>query len=93
MFVSAVALWEVEVKRAAGKLDAPPDLLHESRVAGLEVLSLAPEHAIRAGRLPLLHRDPFDRAIVATAQVERLTLLTGDVKLAQYDVPVLDARR
>nr|WP_022929829.1 type II toxin-antitoxin system VapC family toxin [Patulibacter americanus] len=89
--VSAVSLWEIEIKRSIGKLRAPADVLGGVRSGGFELLALTPEHAVAAGRLPMLHRDPFDRAIVAQARLEGLTVVTGDRRVADYDVPVLPA--
>ena len=55
-------------------------------------LPIRVDHAVRAGALPMHHRDPFDRMLVAQAQVEGLVLLTPDAALRTYDVPVIDAR-
>jgi PIN domain nuclease of toxin-antitoxin system len=89
--VSAVSLWEIEIKRGVGKLRAPADVLGGVRAAGFDLLDLTAEHAVAAGRLPMLHRDPFDRALVAQARLEGLTVVTGDRTVADYDVPVLPA--
>jgi PIN domain nuclease of toxin-antitoxin system len=56
-------------------------------------LGISFEHATEAGRLPPLHRDPFDRMLIAQARVERLTLATGDEDMRRYDVNVLDVQR
>lgn len=57
--------------------------------SGFERLDISYEHACEAGRLPLLHGDPFDRMLVAQARLEGLTLATADPKIKRYDVPVL----
>src|SRR3954469_7706249 len=77
VFVSAATIWELTIKQAAGKL-GPVDI--PERVAGSELrdLPMASHHAIVAGRLPQIHRDPFDRMLVAQAQCEGLTLVTRD---------------
>ena len=90
--VSAVTAWEVEVKRALGRLDAPDDLAALLRQEGFVELPLSLEHAVDAGRLPRHHDDPFDRALVAQARAERLVLVTSDRALEDYDVERLDAR-
>ena len=90
--VSAVTAWEVEVKRALGRLDAPDDLAALLRQEGFVELPLSLEHAVDAGRLPRHHDDPFDRALVAQARAERLVLVTADQALEDYDVERLDAR-
>jgi PIN domain nuclease of toxin-antitoxin system len=88
--VSAVSIWEVEIKRALGRLRVRDDLA--VRVAEeLEALPVTFAHAVRAGRLPRLHADPFDRMLVAQAQLESMALVTSDREVAQYDVPVLPA--
>jgi PIN domain nuclease of toxin-antitoxin system len=65
--VSAVTLWELEIKRLKGQLDAPVDLLDRLEDAGFRLLSLTPDNALDAARLPPHHRDPFDRLLVAQA--------------------------
>jgi hypothetical protein len=67
----------------------PPDLPESILATGLRPLSIDPTHAIAAGRLPPLHRDPFDRMLVAQARVEGLTLATRNPLMQSYDVPVL----
>lgn len=87
--VSAVTLWELEIKRLKGQLNAPADLLDRLEDAGFRLLSLTPDNALDAARLPRHHRDPFDRLLVAQAQGEAATLVTADEALAAYDVPLL----
>jgi PIN domain nuclease of toxin-antitoxin system len=89
VFVSAATIWEVEIKRALGRLDAPGDLTRAVQDAGYDALPVNFEHAAEAGRLPAIHRDPFDRMLVAQARVEGLTLATSDSLLARYDVATL----
>jgi PIN domain nuclease of toxin-antitoxin system len=88
--VSAATIWEIGIKRALGKLQAPEDVIEHSDESGFERLPITFEHAREAGRLPLLHGDPFDRILVAQARVEGLTLASADAAIKQYDVPVLD---
>jgi len=89
--VSAISAWEMAIKQALGRL-APPDVGAVLREQGFTALPFTIEHGSRAGALPLLHRDPFDRALVAQAMAGGHTLVTADDALAQYDVEVLDAR-
>lgn len=89
-YVSAATLWEVALKQALGKL-APADLPERVRDAGFRPLGITPAHAIAAGRLPEIHRDPFDRMLVAQAQCEDLTLVTRDEHIHKYDVLLLSA--
>jgi PIN domain nuclease of toxin-antitoxin system len=89
--VSAASLWEIAIKRAAGKLTAPDDLPDRIRGFGHEILPIRAEHAWRAGALPRHHRDPFDRMIVAQALAEDLVLVTHDERLADYELRILRA--
>lgn len=91
--VSAVSAWEIEVKRARGRLVAPADLALLLSEQGFTELPLTLPHAVDAGRLPRHHDDPFDRALVAQARAEGLRLVTADRALDKYDVLTLDAAR
>ena len=93
VWVSAITGWEVEVKRALGRLQAPPDLAALLEGQGFRELPLTLRHATVAGQLPLHHQDPFDRALVAEAQVEGLRLVTADPAITAYDVSRVDASR
>ena len=86
--VSAASVWEVAVKRALGKLRAPAGFAAAAVDAGFETLAIAFDHAEAAGALPPHHRDPFDRMLVAQAQLEGLTVMTRDGSFALYDVAV-----
>jgi PIN domain nuclease of toxin-antitoxin system len=88
-YVSAASIWEIAIKRASGKLRAPENLLEKIAAARFIELGITFEYAIRAGALPPLHGDPFDRMIVAQAQSEGFTVVTRDPRIAAYDVPVL----
>lgn len=89
VFVSSVSVWEISIKRALGKLDAPDTLLEEIRRLRLTPLETAMEHADLAGRLPPIHADPFDRMLIAQAQLEQLILVTRDSEIQKYDVRYL----
>jgi PIN domain nuclease of toxin-antitoxin system len=91
VYVSAATVWEVAIKQAAGKLTAPADLPERIRGSGFAELAINSEHAIAAGRLPPIHRDPFDRMLVAQAQCEDFTLVTRDPECQKYEVSVLPA--
>jgi PIN domain nuclease of toxin-antitoxin system len=93
VYVSAVSIWEVEIKRATGKLTAPENLARRVDAAGYDRLAITFEHATESGRLAPLHGDPFDRMLIAQARVEGLTLVTADPEIARYPVVVLDATR
>lgn len=91
LFVSDISLWEIAIKTGLGKLQVPPDL--EIQLDRLDIAGLPLQRAhIAAYRdLPPLHRDPFDRMLVAQAKQENLILVTRDRQLADYDITVLPA--
>ena len=89
VYVSAATVWEISIKRAIGKLEAPSDLLRQIEVNRFEPLSMTVAHAHAAGALPRHHDDPFDRMLVAQAITEGLTLLTRDPRMVLYGVGVL----
>ena len=89
-YVSAANIWEISIKQGIGKL--PPLSRDAEKVideTGLIRLDISTRHAQLAGRLPLLHRDPFDRMLVAQAQIEDLVLITDDPDLPRYGVTTL----
>ena len=86
--MSVASVWEASIKRSAGRLKGP-DLAAALSAAGLPFLHIDERHAKVAGELPLVHRDPFDRMLVAQASVERLSIVTGDAQIARYDVAVI----
>ena len=95
VFVSAVSIWEIAIKLASGRLSPAPDLdkaLEAVERYGFTELNVNFRHAELAGNLPLHHRDPFDRMLIAQAQAEGLTLVTDDSLIARYDVPTMPAR-
>ena len=90
IYVSAVNIWEIRIKQGIGKLrplsrDAE-EVIDET---GLIRLDISTCHAQLAGALPRLHRDPFDRMLVAQAQIENLVLITDDPRIEQYEVDTL----
>ncbi|MFE3716972.1 type II toxin-antitoxin system VapC family toxin [Streptomyces cyaneofuscatus] len=87
--LSAVSAWEIAIKQSLGKLDGPDDLAERVRDSQFTSLPITAGHGVRAGRLPALHRDPFDRILVAQAQIEGMTVVTRDTWIPQYDVPVM----
>lgn len=89
--VSVVSVWEIEIKRALGKLSAPADTLDRIAVNGFQLLPITGEHAVAAGRLPRHHNDPFDRMLVAQASIESLVVVTRDARFRDYGVALLPA--
>jgi len=93
LLLSAASSWEIAIKWAVGRLPLPapaasyvPSRMQRSSVEGLAV---AHAHALQVAALPPYHRDPFDRLLIAQAQLEGLTLATADRVFGAYDVPVV----
>lgn len=85
VFASAASIWEISIKSALGKLEAnPSEVLSGIEPAGFDHLPISGEHAAEVVDLPHLHKDPFDRLLVAQALVERMILLTDDDTLGGY---------
>ena len=89
VFVSAVSGWEVEVKRALGKLRAPSDLLKHVQALRFTELPLHLRHVEELSRLPERHRDPFDRMLIAQARADDLSLVTHDKNVLAYPVKTI----
>jgi PIN domain nuclease of toxin-antitoxin system len=86
VFLSAASVWEASIKSAAGRLSTPTPIEEAAADAGIAELPVRWAHARRAADLPALHRDPFDRMLVAQALEESLVLLTRDPLIRQYAV-------
>ncbi len=93
VYLSAASAWEIGIKVSTGKLTlpaAPTDYI-PLRMAdnGVKPLPIRHRHALQAAALPLFHKDPFDRLLIAQAQLEKLKLVTVDRRFADYDVEIL----
>jgi len=91
VFVSAVVVLEIRIKEALGKLEIPQNFKKVLESQPFEMLDITVEHAHAVRDLPVHHRDPFDRMLVAQAIVEGFTLVTHDVRLKKYKVPLISA--
>ena len=89
VLASAVSMAEIAIKVSIGKLAVDVDLLSAVEEAGFEWLRLGPREALQVAELPLHHRDPFDRLLVAQSRVNDLVLVTDDAKIADYDCRIL----
>lgn len=87
--VSAATIWEIAIKCALGKLSVPTNLLANLERARVELLPITARHADRVATLPDHHRDPFDRLLVAQADLESIPLVSADESLRSYDVEVV----
>ncbi len=89
VFVSSVSAWEISIKKSIGKLQAPDNLMEEIEQHRFSPLDINFKHSQLAGQLPYIHKDPFDRMLIAQAIIEKLILVTKDSFIPQYDVKVL----
>ncbi len=92
MNVSAASVWEIEIKRALGKLQAPAGFASTCIDRGFDPLQITFDHAELAGGLPPHHSDPFDRMLIAQAMAEELELVSQDPVFEHYDVRLLIAK-
>ncbi|MBW2641621.1 MAG: type II toxin-antitoxin system VapC family toxin, partial [Deltaproteobacteria bacterium] len=91
VFISAVVIWEIRIKQSLGKLELPHNFRKVLDSQPFEQLDITVEHAHAVGDLPAHHRDPFDRMLVAQTKVEHLTLVTRDIGLKKYKIPIIEA--
>jgi PIN domain nuclease of toxin-antitoxin system len=91
VYVSVASVWELEIKRSLGKLDLPVAEWRRLPASGLAFIEITLGDATMAAALPPIHRDPFDRMLVAQALNRGLTLVTRDARLLDYGVPNLKA--
>jgi PIN domain nuclease of toxin-antitoxin system len=97
LWLSVASIWEIGIKVSIGKLPLPDplDSYISSRMAQLRVRSLeiTASHALQAAALPLHHRDPFDRMLIAQAQIEEMMLVSADSMFNKYDISLLWAAK
>lgn len=91
LFFSVGSFAEIGAKAAIGKLSVPEDLYLYVLRTGVQILRLDAEHGLAVAQLPMHHRDPFDRLLIAQARSEQLTIVTADRRIADYDVSLVDA--
>ena len=91
VYVSAASAWEIAIKTALGKISSTRSLAEATGESGFDELPVTFAHAAQLAVLPLIHRDPFDRMLVAQSMVEGVTLVTRDPALQQYGVAVIKA--
>lgn len=91
IFISSATVWELSIKQSLGRLEIPDNLLEEIDLHRFTQLGINFQHAQLAGKLPNIHKDPFDRMLIAQAKIEKLTLVTRDKLVAQYDVAIIEA--
>ncbi len=91
LLFSVVSFAEIGIKASVGKLDVPDDVQARIADSGVRTLGLSPTHGLAVSDLPVHHRDPFDRLIIAQAMIERLTVVTADPRFHTYGIPVVEA--
>ena len=90
IWISSVSIWEIGVKSELGKLTIPDDWLDRIEDWNANELAISWPHATRASGLPKIHGDPFDRMLIAQALTERMTLVTDDERIHQYDLAYIE---
>ncbi len=93
VFVSAVSVWEIEIKRKKGQLKTPENLLQAIIDTQFSFLSITEHHAVKAASLPEHHKDPFNRLLIAQAMLEKMVIITSDTQFVKYGVAVLFATK
>ena len=91
VFVSTAVVWEIAIKKALGKLEAPDDLEDVMAAERFQQLPITIPHALDVAALPAIHQDPFDRIQIAQARLENLTLVTRDGFIQQYAISLMRA--
>ena len=91
VFVSSVTAWEIAIKRGLKKLALKGDYRNGMKLYRFTPLPISTDHALAVEHLPQHHGDPFDRLLIAQAQLESLTLVTRDERFSDYGVPVIGA--
>lgn len=93
IYISAASIWEIAIKNGLGKLKAPENILAVLSESGFTELPISWQHAQAVAKLPKIHRDPFDRLLVAQTLFEQLQLVTTDKTLTRYAVPIVNPLR
>lgn len=88
IFVSLASLWEIQIKESINKIKLPKDFFQKIEPTGFEILPISLAHIQNLKKLPLHHRDPFDRMIISQALCEDIVLMTQDKEIAQYQVRI-----
>lgn len=89
VFVSIASLWELQIKKSLGKIILPNDFPILLQDSGYKILNITFEHILQLENLPLLHRDPFDRMLIAQSLSEKIPLVTDDSEILQYTLETI----
>jgi len=93
IFISAATTWEISIKKNMGLLEAPDDMDRIVEDEGFSKLPISLFHSEKAGGLPEIHRDPFDRMLIAQAQAEGLEIMTVDPEIPRYGIKWVDPQK
>lgn len=91
VFVSAVSCWEIAIKRGLGKLKAPDNIDDVIAQCGFLELAISISHSLKTETLPLFHRDPFDRMLIAQSLCESAVMVSHDRVFERYGIPLVHA--
>ncbi|MBF0104037.1 MAG: type II toxin-antitoxin system VapC family toxin [Deltaproteobacteria bacterium] len=91
IFVSLASLWELRIKESIGKVTLPRGFYNGLTKAGFEILNMTLDHIHMVGKLPLHHRDPFDRMLIAQCLCEQMTLISNDENIKKYKLSLVTA--
>lgn len=91
IYVSVASVWEMTIKSSKGKLTIPSDIEYVLHKAKYIPLTINLDHALETKHLPWIHKDPFDRLLIAQSRVEHLTLISSDPKMKRYELSLLSA--
>ena len=89
VFVSIASLWELQIKKSLNKISLPDDFISQLQENGFELLDINYKHIAKLAELPLIHRDPFDRMLVAQTIHEKLSLVTNDLEIMKYNIKII----
>ncbi len=91
LYISVVSAWEISLKHKIGKLPLKTTLKRCFEISPFPILTLRLEHILNLDKLPLFHKDPFDRLLITQSKVENLTLITSDQQMRKYNISLLKA--
>lgn len=90
ILLSSASIWEIRIKESLGKLEVPSNILELIKEENIEMLSITAQHADHTRTLPPLHKDPFDRIIIAQAKLEGLVVLSSDNAFNGYEINLIN---
>ena len=91
IFCSVASYWEMVIKQSLGKLKFPKKMFETIEDGGIFIVPIEVRHVLELQDLPPIHKDPFDRMLIAQAQADNLTVITADVNIQKYQINTLEA--